>query len=60
MAFEAFISFIIDLQISKSWGVTITKQFFPHKNIIIESMQTYHDPLHNVNELGLFNKALHT
>ena len=59
MAFEAFVSFIIDLHIINSWGATITKRLFPHKNIIIKSMQTYHDPLRNVNELKLHNKALH-
>ena len=60
MAFEAFISFIFDLQIINSWRPTITKQFFPHKNIIIKSMQTYHNLLRNVKELKLYNKALHT
>ena len=60
MAVEAFISFIFDLQIINSWGATITKQLFPHKNIIIKSMQSYHDPLLNLNELKLHNKTLHT
>ena len=60
MAVEAFISFIFDLQIINSWGATITKQFFPHKNIIMKSMQTYHDLRRNVNEIKLYNKALHT
>ena len=60
MAFEAFISLIIDPQIINFLGSHNNKAIPSHKNIIIKSMQTYHDLLRNVKELKLYNKALYT
>ena len=59
MAFEAYIYLIINVHIINLWGARITKLFFPYKYIILKSMQTYHEPLHNVIDSTFQNRTLH-